>query len=300
MVKHVNTLRWEEKKETMKWKWCFGFEEKLGVEPHWCRCLSDNQPDPASGTPGRSPASTAGTARRSRPGAGAPTGTRQRFNVPPASQVWTSEAFYFISCEREFIYTHGLFALSAETLAAWRAGDLELVSIVDKAEGALKAEERVAIYCELSSFLAPRASSWFWTQKERRRHGMQIKGGGGGGRGNLITADKMTGKNKRTGFWCRGELTVQHHRNFGSFISVCSVSFLWNKSYTSCSRQSLSWKQRNNNHVSTSSVSLPVFYLISIYIRAGEPLRGRFHQAHNSEATLSHISEPGWGSVNTT
>lgn len=36
-------------------------------------------------------------------------------------------------------------------------------------------------------------------------------------------------------------LTWLHHRNFGSLMRACSVSFLWKRSYTSGSRQSLSW-----------------------------------------------------------
>lgn len=59
--------------------------------------------------------------------------------------------------------------------------------------------------------------------------------------GNLIV--KRQGRTSRLRY---GELTWQHHMNLGSFMRACSVSFLWNKSYTSGSRQSLSWKTKHD------------------------------------------------------
>lgn len=65
---------------------------------YWCRCLSDNQPGLASGIPGRSPSSTAGTVHRTRPGAEAPTETqtvnegRRAARAPRPSTWWWSTA----------------------------------------------------------------------------------------------------------------------------------------------------------------------------------------------------------------
>lgn len=65
----------------------------LVLWPHWCRCPSGNRPGPASGNPDRSPSSTAGTARRTDPGAEPPTETREGVKewAPPTQLVhWTA------------------------------------------------------------------------------------------------------------------------------------------------------------------------------------------------------------------
>lgn len=49
--------------------------------------------------------------------------------------------------------THRLLTLGAETLAAGRAGDLQLVSIVDKARGALK-EDHTSCQCAAESLFS--------------------------------------------------------------------------------------------------------------------------------------------------
>ncbi len=127
------------------------------------------------------------------------------------------------------VNTYRFFAQSTKAFPALHTGDLELIAVIDEAIGAL----------------------WKWEASKRDARDANMKTT----RIMHLFSDHCKMHLNET-VRKAVSLTWLHHRNFGSLMRACSVSFLWKRLYTSGSRQSLSWSvtHKMDSYITVSSL----------------------------------------------